>query len=362
MNTLWQLRLAHSDDIMALSAFLAASTLELNDPTEHHPDDQWLVAIPVAASVAVSVAPVSEMPAVNEGVAMGCIRIRRNIGLDQPRYWYHVGCVVHAAPDLGLFHRQRTLLIGNDHTGCSELADISTHDRQLDISERRMLTRLLVRSALLVLHRDYTSHVSEANLDTTSLNQTSANKVIVGLPGLSDGLGAAPFWQGLGRHCYDGDIRLAQARFGALWLTHVAALLPRHPLVAALLNESAQAAIGCVHPEAGLLQDALIEVGLRAGEHVNLYDAGPVFEGDLTLLRGISGVYPRTLVVQADFEASGWCLLIEPGVPKARGADVQLCLVPARVNFQGELLISWESAQRLGLHSGDQVLAEEFKL
>ena len=343
MNAVWQVRLAKSEDIAALSAFLPPATLELSDPSEHQADDQWLVAVPMAAAL--------------QSTAMGCIRVRRNIGLDQPRYWYHVGCVVHAAPDLGLFHRQRTLLIGNDYTGCTELTDIATHDRKLDISQRRMLTRLLVRSALLLLHRDHLLPFSEANPSLPA----PTNKIIAGLPGLSDDLGIAPFWQGLGRHFYAGDIRLAQARFGALWLTHVAALLPRHPLVASLLNESAQAAIGCVHPDAAVLQDALTELGLRAGEHVNLYDAGPVFEGDLELLRRVSGVYPRTLVVQADFEASGWCLLVKGAGSDADASDAQLCLIPARVNFQGELLISDESAQRLGLQAGDQVLAEEFK-
>ena len=342
INTLWQVRLAKSDDMAALSAFLPAATLELNDPSEQQADDQWLVVLPMDAA----------LPA-----AMGCIRIRRNIGLDQPRYWYHVGCVVHAAPDLGLFHRQRTLLLGNDLTGCTELADVSTQ-HQLDTGQRRMLTRLLVRSALLLLHREYLLRASQASQASPAL---PATKVIAGLPGLSDAFGAAPFWQGLGRHFYAGDVRLAQARFGALWLSHVAALLPRHPLVASLLNESAQAAIGGVHPDADLLQEALTEFGLRAGEHVNLYDAGPVFEGDLELLRKVSGVYPRTLVV-ADFEASGWCLLIKSAGPEASGLDVQLCLIPARVNFQGELLMSGDSAQRLGLHAGDQVLAEEFKL
>ena len=342
MSTRWQLRLAQSDDITALSAFLAASTLELSDPSEHHPDDQWLVAVPM---------PDSPAPSSAGGAVMGCIRIRRNIGLDQPRYWYHVGCVVHAAPDLGLFHRQRTLLIGNDHTGCTELADIATHNQQLDLSQRQMLTRLLVRAALLLLHRDQLVHASQAN----PASPASTNKVIAGLAGLKDDLGIAPFWQGLGRHFYDGDIHLAQARFGELWLTHVAALLPRHPLVASLLNESAQAAIGCVHADACMLRDALTEAGLRAGEHVNLYDAGPVFEGDLELLRGVSGVYQRTLVVQTNVETSAWCLLIKIG------ADVQLALMPARVNFQGELLISAEDAQRMGLRSGEEVFAEEFR-
>lgn len=348
MSTRWQLRLAQNDDISALSAFLAASTLELSDPSEHHPDDQWLVALQM---------PDSPVPTSATGAVMGCIRIRRNIGLDQPRYWYHVGCVVHAAPDLGLFHRQRTLLLGNDHTGCTELADIATHDQQLEFSQRQMLTRLLVRSALLLLHRDHLLQVNKANPAIPE----SANKVIAGLPGLKDDLGIAPFWQGLGRHFYAGDIRLAQARFGELWLTHVAALLPRHPLVASLLDASAQAAIGCVHADANVVREALNEAGLRAGEHVNLYDAGPVFQGDLELLRGASGVYARTLVVQADVEASAWCLLVLAGASEARGCDVQLALIPARVNFQGELLVSTDDAKRMGLRSGDPVFAEEFK-
>ena len=349
MNTRWQLRLAQSEDLSALSAFLAATTLELNDPSEHHPDDQWLVAIPL---------PEAPVPANARDVAMGCIRIRRHIGLDQPRYWYHVGCVVHAAPDLGLFHRQRTLLLGNDHTGCTELADIATHEQVLDLNQRRMLTRLLIRSALLLLHREHLLHASEANPGLPA----PASKVIAGLPGWQDEFGVAPFWQGLGRHFYAGDIGVAKARFGELWLTHVAALLPRHPLVASLLNESAQAAIGGVHPDAALLKDALSEVGMRAGEHVNLYDAGPVFEGDLELLRGVSGVYSRKLVVQAKLEASGWCLLVKAGVAEGIGANLQLRLIPARVNFQGELLISTEDAQRLSMRSGDEVWAEEFKL
>jgi hypothetical protein len=58
-----------------------------------------------------------------EAVA-GCVRVRRAIGLDRPRFWYHVGCAVHAAPELELFHRQRTLLLGNDLTGAWEIADL----------------------------------------------------------------------------------------------------------------------------------------------------------------------------------------------------------------------------------------------
>ncbi|MEL4419719.1 hypothetical protein AAEH74_22490, partial [Shewanella algae] len=43
------------------------------------------------------------------------------LGLTLPRYHFHIGRVVHAAQELGLFRVQTTLLLGNDHTGQSEL-------------------------------------------------------------------------------------------------------------------------------------------------------------------------------------------------------------------------------------------------
>ena len=54
---------------------------------------------------------------------LACLRLRRAIGLDLPRHWYHVGWVVHAAPELGLEMRRdraieqeltRSLEIGRD--------------------------------------------------------------------------------------------------------------------------------------------------------------------------------------------------------------------------------------------------------
>ena len=46
------------------------------------------------------------------GALLAALRLRQAIGLTLPRVWYHVGCTVHAAPELGLFHRQRTLMLG----------------------------------------------------------------------------------------------------------------------------------------------------------------------------------------------------------------------------------------------------------
>ena len=206
---------------------------------------------------------------------LGCIRLRRRIGLSQPRFWFHLGFRVHAAAELGMFRRERTLLLGNDHTGAAELAELCIDAARLQPAQRARLPRLLVRAALLLLQRD-----------RQQLSAASANipRVIAALPGCRDDSGAAPFWEGLGRHFYPGNVDQAQARFGDRWRTHAAALLPRHPVVVSVLQEAAQEAIGAVHPDAEHLRDALGECGLRAGQHVDLFDAGPVYESHLDLV------------------------------------------------------------------------------
>ncbi len=194
------------------------------------------------------------------------LRLRPPIGLVLPRYWYHVGSTVHAAPELQLFHRQRTLLLGNDHTGASELADLAWRVEGLPLAEQAAVLRLLISAAL---HR------------AAQQRAHTGPRLIIELPGVRDAAGQSPFWQGLGRHFYSGDPADAEARHGADWASHVAALLPRHPVLAAFLPEAAQAAIAQVPARAGLLRELLQACGLRYSHHVRIHDGGPVLEVDL---------------------------------------------------------------------------------
>lgn len=209
-----------------------------------------------------------------EAVA-GCVRVRRAIGLDRPRFWYHVGCAVHAAPELELFHRQRTLLLGNDLTGAWEIADLLCDAAGLGTEAQVVLLRRLLRAGLALIVRQRATSSSATSGDPT---------VICELPGLRDASGQSPFWQSLGRHFYDGDPLLAAERFGPAWKTHVAALLPHEPLLVSFLTDEAQAALGVPGRGAEVAARVLHEAGLRAGRHVTLDDAGPVYEGDLDLL------------------------------------------------------------------------------
>ena len=200
-------------------------------------------------------------------VLLGALRLRRAVGLALPRVWYHVGCTVHAASELNLFHRQRTLMLGHDHTGASELADIAVDHLHLPLAEQAATLHLLVQTALLLVARD---------------RRLYAERTIAELPGPRDSAGQSPFWQGLGRHFYAGDRpsagAAASAGHSANWRTHVAALLPRQPIYTSFLPDAAQAAIAQTHASALLLREVLEQAGLRYSHHVNVEDAGPVLE------------------------------------------------------------------------------------
>lgn len=191
----------------------------------------------------------------------GAVRLRRNIGSHEPRYWYHVGTRVHAAPDLAMFRRERTLLLGNDLTGAMEIAALKTNET--DVDRCRLLQHELIGAAIERL--------------LAPGHRSDLPRIIAPLQGVRHD-GVSPFWEGLGRAFFPGDPEQARRRFGERWVTHVAALLPKHPLVVSILPESAQSAIGQVPDAATSYRDALLAHGFVVGQHVSVDDGGSVLE------------------------------------------------------------------------------------
>lgn len=331
----WTLRAATSTDLPHLAPLLPSWELERASFVDDDPDSQLLLAFQASAQ--------GQRP-------LACLHLRRNIGLSQPRYWYHLGSVVHAAAELGMFRRERTLLLGNDLTGSAELADFAIDTERTTAEQQRELPSIMVRAALLLLYRDWQLHADRGS---------QPPKVIAAVPGYLDAHGDSPFWQGLGRHFFPGDVRQAQDRFGNLWLTHVAALLPRHPLVVSILHESAQAAIGTVDAAFGPWCEALRRAGLREGQHLNLYDAGPIYEAPIDLLpcSGAVGRYPLDIANAGEDENITPVLLAGDSgarvqvVMAAFGQDGGLSLSPNQglVSGLGELGRVWAmSADAVG--------------
>ena len=194
------------------------------------------------------------------GVPRGRARLRAAIGTDAPRWWWHVGCAVHAAPELGLMHRQPTLLLGNDLTGAAELDAIEV-DAGVDA---RAVHDALIAQALAAVH---------------AAPGQWGSALIVELPGVRDPDGRSPFWHGLGRHFHAGDIDAEAARFGAEdWRRHVAALLPRQLLYTSFLPADAQAAIGGTREHALPLRAALEAAGFGFDGYLRIDDGGAVLQ------------------------------------------------------------------------------------
>lgn len=187
-----------------------------------------------------------------------CLRVRARLGLSLPRYSYHLGRAVHAAAELGLFQCQATLLLGNDHTGESELADLACAPGLADpvAALRQLIAAALAQLAAL----------------------PHGERVLVELAGPRDAAGRSPFWQGLGGFFYPADPDEAEARLGEAWRSHLAALLPRQTLYLSFLSESAQAAVGQVGAAGQLAEAALREAGFAFGRHLRIDDGGPIWE------------------------------------------------------------------------------------
>ncbi|MBK8067882.1 MAG: arginine N-succinyltransferase [Rhodanobacteraceae bacterium] len=246
-----EIRPADAGDLPRLSALLPAHTLD----SAGLPDDEDDCLMVACAGPRL----------------LACARIRKAIGLEQPRFWFHVGCRVHAAADLGMFRRERTLLLGNDHTGAAEITDFCVDPAVAAGGDAGPLAARMVASALEWLR-------GRPAVDG------EIPRVIAALPGPLSADGSPAFWNGLGRHFFPGDVDEVQARFGPSWEAHVAALLPRHPLVVSVLRGESQAAIGALRPDAAVWRDALTAAGLHPGQHVGIHDGGPVYEAHLPTL------------------------------------------------------------------------------
>lgn len=188
------------------------------------------------------------------------LRLVRRLGLALPRYHFHIGRVVHAAQELGLFRVQTTLLLGNDLTGHAELCDFQVAPT-LDAAQQAAAWQRLLPAAMEQL---------------TALSGDTGQVLVAELPGWRDATGHSPVWQSLGARFYRGDPQQAQQQLGDAWRSHLAALLPRQTIYLSFLGEEAQDRLGQHAAEAAPLAQALADAGFEASDHVRIDDGGPI--------------------------------------------------------------------------------------
>lgn len=182
------------------------------------------------------------------------------LGLTLPRYHFHIGRVVHADQELGLFRVQTTLLLGNDHTGQSELAELQFAPGLAAAEQTAALLRLIDAARKLMQQSP----------------QDFGDWLVAELPGWRDADGRSPLWQALGSRFYGGDPAQALAQHGPAWRSHLAALLPRQTIYLSFLGEAAEARLAKPADAARPALDALLAAGFQPPAHARIDDGGPV--------------------------------------------------------------------------------------
>lgn len=202
-----------------------------------------------------------------QGRPLARMSLSRGVGSHTPRAWYRMGWAVHHSPDLRLFGRQRTLLLGHDLTGADALGGWALAAALRDTAPAAQAAAQSVWSALIA-----------AAWQALEATPTPRGSCIAELPGTADGDGHSPFWRGLGQHFYPQTLTAARQQHGPAFDSHVAELLPRQVLYASFLPPQAQAAMGACRESALPLYRALVQRGLCWRQHISPTDGGAVME------------------------------------------------------------------------------------
>ena len=190
---------------------------------------------------------------------VGIAAIEAAVGLAEPWYNYRVGTIVHASRALDVYTVAPTLFLANDHTGHTELCSLF-----LDQAHRHGRNGPLLAKSRLLFIAEFADRF--------------APKVIAELRGKLDAEGRSPFWEGLGRHFFAMEYSTADYLTGIGQKAFVAELMPRYPVYANLLPDSARAVIGEVHDDTRAARTMLEQEGFRYEGYVDIFDAGPTLE------------------------------------------------------------------------------------
>lgn len=181
------------------------------------------------------------------------------VGMDEAFYTYKLGTVVNTSHDLGIYNKHQVLVLGNDYTGCTEIATLFLSPDYRGGTNGR----LLAKSRFLFM---------------ADFPERFADTVIAEMRGYSDENGKSPFWKSLGKHFFNMPFARADAISGLGSNQFIAELMPQHPIYVKMLSKEAQEVIGQVHPKTKPAISMLKREGFRYQNYVDIFDAGPTLD------------------------------------------------------------------------------------
>lgn len=199
---------------------------------------------------------------------LGSASVFSAVGLSEPFYSYRVGTTVASSRELGVYRRTHTLYLSNDYTGSAEVASLYLHEDHVGAGNGRLLS--LSRMLFMAQHPD-----------------RFPDRVMAEMRGFQNDDGSSPFWEGLGRHFFQLPFPEADRLSATGNRAFIAELMPRHPIYAPLLPDSARKVIGEVHPSTLPARRLLESEGFRYQGYVDIFDGGASLDARIKDLRAV---------------------------------------------------------------------------
>lgn len=268
------------------------------------------------------------------GTVVGTTGIEAAVGLDDAFYHYHMGKVVHASRELNIHNTVDILSVCNDYTGVTEICTLFLREQARGGVNGRFLSK--VRFLFMMEHRERFSET-----------------IIAEMRGVSDEEGKSPFWAWLEEHFFSLDFPTADYLTGIGNKRFIAELMPKYPIYVNLLSKEAQAVIGQVHDKTRPALLLLQEEGFSCRGYVDIFDAGPTVEANLSHIRTAQASRKLPVVIDDQTAAQGGqtCYIINTSVADFRAVATDLA-VSEENNVAA---ISRQAATALNIDEGDMV-------
>lgn len=325
-----------------LDALLAMSRAVGRGMTSMPADaDAWqakLLASQRAFSAAAAGDPVSTYFMVLEdhrsGRILGTTAIYTGIGLQQPFYSYQVSTLINSSRDLAVTRQASVLSLVSDYTGATEIGSLFL----LPAYRKPGVGQFLSRGRFLLL---------------ADFPQRFGSQVMAELRGWQDEQGRSPLWEHLGSKFFGIEFQEAVQTAALKGSQFISDMMPKYPIYIDLLPQAAREVIGKPHASSAPALHLLQKEGFEFSGYVDLFDGGPSVQAPAQEIRTVrdSRIAACRLDQNAAATASaGEHLML---LSNARLDRYRLALAPARLDAQGELLISPQTAAALQVTAGD---------
>ena len=176
--------------------------------------------------------------------------------------------------------------------------------------------------------------------------------VIAEMRGVSDEKGRSPFWEWLETHFFSMDFPTADYLTGIGNKVFIAELMPKYPIYVNLLSEAAQNVIGKVHDKTRPALQLLEEEGFSCRGYVDIFDAGPTVEANLSHIRTAQSSLKLPVVIDDMAAAQGQThYIINTSIDEFRAVAAEMTISEE----QRVAVLSRQAAAALNVNEGELV-------